>query len=124
MVEMLVYSCRPTVRSFSSPIILIIVHHSDKTIKLWKVYEKKERKLSLSLKNLDLDNNNGGVVRTLSAANGTTGSPHALSKKVFSNAHAYNINSISMCSDGELFISADDLRINLWNLLNNNECFS
>lgn len=31
-------------------------------------------------------------------------------------AHAYHINSISINSDGETYISADDLRINLWNL--------
>lgn len=37
-------------------------------------------------------------------------------KKIYSNAHAYHINSISVNSDQETFISADDLRINLWNL--------
>ena len=36
-------------------------------------------------------------------------------RKVFGNAHGYHINSISLNSDGETFISADDLRINLWN---------
>ena len=45
-------------------------------------------------------------------------------RKVFANAHAYNINSISLCSDGQLFLSADDLRVNLWNLENGSECFS
>lgn len=37
-------------------------------------------------------------------------------KKVYSNAHTYHINSISVNSDQETFLSADDLRINLWNL--------
>merc|ERR1719272_1214418 len=37
-------------------------------------------------------------------------------RRTFSNAHAYHINSISMNSDGETYLSADDLRINLWNL--------
>ncbi|GME90753.1 hypothetical protein B5S31_g5516 [[Candida] boidinii] len=37
-------------------------------------------------------------------------------KKIYANAHAYHINSISVNSDQETFISADDLRINLWNL--------
>jgi serine/threonine-protein phosphatase 2A regulatory subunit B len=37
-------------------------------------------------------------------------------KRVYSNAHAYHINSISVNSDQETFLSADDLRINLWNL--------
>lgn len=35
-------------------------------------------------------------------------------RRVFSGAHAYNINSISFNCDGETFISTDDLRINLW----------
>lgn len=37
-------------------------------------------------------------------------------KKIFSNAHAYHINSISCNSDAMTFLSADDLRINVWNL--------
>ena len=37
-------------------------------------------------------------------------------KKVYANAHTYHINSISVNSDQETFLSADDLRINLWNL--------
>ena len=37
-------------------------------------------------------------------------------RRTYANAHAYHINSISVNSDGETFISSDDLRINLWNL--------
>lgn len=37
----------------------------------------------------------------------------------FKNGHKYNINAISMSPDGENFISADDLTVNLWNLENN-----
>ncbi|CAA6671653.1 unnamed protein product [Spirodela intermedia] len=37
-------------------------------------------------------------------------------RRVYAHAHDYHINSISNNSDGETFISADDLRINLWNL--------
>ncbi|KAG9102953.1 protein phosphatase 2A regulatory subunit cdc55 [Ceratobasidium sp. 370] len=40
----------------------------------------------------------------------------AIPRKVYANAHAYHINSISINSDGETYISADDLRVNLWNL--------
>ncbi|KAK4535773.1 hypothetical protein CDCA_CDCA06G1798 [Cyanidium caldarium] len=40
----------------------------------------------------------------------------AVPKRVFANAHAYHINSISLNSDEETFLSADDLRINLWRL--------
>jgi serine/threonine-protein phosphatase 2A regulatory subunit B len=45
------------------------------------------------------------------------------SRKVFEGAHAYNINSVAFNSDGETFISTDDLRINLWNVNISNEAF-
>lgn len=37
-------------------------------------------------------------------------------RRVFANAHTYHVNSISVNSDAETYLSADDLRINLWNL--------
>lgn len=37
-------------------------------------------------------------------------------RRTFQNAHTYHINSISVNSDQETFLSADDLRINLWHL--------
>ena len=40
----------------------------------------------------------------------------AVPRRTYANAHAYHINSISVNSDGETFISSADLRINLWNL--------
>lgn len=45
-------------------------------------------------------------------------------KRIYANAHAYHINSISINSDGETYISADDLRINLWNLSISDQSFS
>ena len=40
----------------------------------------------------------------------------ASERRCYKNAHSYHVNSISVCSDGQHFISADDLRINMWNL--------
>ena len=37
-------------------------------------------------------------------------------RRAYPNAHAYHINSISVNTDCATFISADDLRINLWSL--------
>ncbi|KAA3672474.1 serine/threonine-protein phosphatase 2A regulatory subunit B [Paragonimus westermani] len=37
-------------------------------------------------------------------------------RRVYANAHMYHINAISLNSDQETFLSADDLRINLWHL--------
>lgn len=48
----------------------------------------------------------------------------AVPRKVYANAHAYHINSISLNSDGETYMSADDLRINLWNLNISDQSFS
>ncbi|PVV04729.1 hypothetical protein BB560_000762 [Smittium megazygosporum] len=47
----------------------------------------------------------------------------SIPRRIYANAHAYHINSISVNSDRETFLSADDLRINLWNLGINNESF-
>jgi len=45
-------------------------------------------------------------------------------RRVFANAHTYHINSISLNSDYETYISADDLRINLWHLGITDQSFS
>jgi len=37
-------------------------------------------------------------------------------RRIFANAHTYHINSISVNSDHETYLSADDLRINLWHM--------
>jgi len=93
----------------------LLLSTNDKTVKLWKLHERRPRnkkKLSVS----------DGVAEQPSDAPAAVA--EASQKKVFANAHAYNVNSISLCSDGELFISADDLRINLWNLEISNEAFT
>lgn len=93
-----------------------ILSTNDKTIKLWKIKERQVQ--SVLENNLSLSQRSGG------AGNGLT-LPKVISrekvvaatpKRIFSSAHAYNIHSISPSSDGEIFISSDDLRINLWNL--------
>jgi serine/threonine-protein phosphatase 2A regulatory subunit B len=48
----------------------------------------------------------------------------ATPRRVFANAHTYHINSISVNSDQETYLSADDLRINLWNLEITNQSFN
>lgn len=41
-----------------------------------------------------------------------------IERKQFKNCHNYNINSLSTSPDGENFLSADELCINLWNFEN------
>lgn len=45
-------------------------------------------------------------------------------RRVFANAHTYHINSISVNSDLQTYISTDDLRVNLWNLEITDQSFS
>lgn len=48
----------------------------------------------------------------------------AMPRRVFSNAHTYHINSISVNSDDCTYLSADDLRINIWHLEKTEQSFS
>jgi len=107
---------------------------NDKTIKLWKVFEKSlkvvaENNLSSELTPGGASGANGGGpvrypnqhFRSVADLKFPRMTHHdtvvaAVPRKVYANAHAYHINSISVNSDGETFISSDDLRINLWNL--------
>ncbi|EJD47942.1 protein phosphatase 2A regulatory subunit PR55 [Auricularia subglabra TFB-10046 SS5] len=100
---------------------------NDKTIKLWKVHEK-------SLKVVAESNLHDGqrpvpppTMRTNLRLPRLLAQDHiiaAVPRKVYSNAHAYHINSISINSDCETYISADDLRVNLWNLNISDQSFN
>ncbi|KAI9292403.1 protein phosphatase PP2A regulatory subunit B [Neoconidiobolus thromboides FSU 785] len=90
---------------------------NDKTIKLWKIFEKKIKVVA--------ENNLGGTTAPRAFNPKGLKLPKlvlhdrmvaASPRKIYANAHAYHINSIAVNSDGETYISADDLRINLWNL--------
>jgi serine/threonine-protein phosphatase 2A regulatory subunit B len=97
----------------------------DKTIKLWKVFEKTIRVVSqnhLAANSVrPLPSNAHLRLPTVVRQDDIVA---AVPRKVYSNAHAYHINSISINSDGETYISADDLRINLWNLNISDQSFS
>ncbi|KAL1261487.1 hypothetical protein QQF64_006752 [Cirrhinus molitorella] len=91
---------------------------NDKTIKLWKVSERDKRAEGYNLRDEE------GRLKDLSTIT-TLQVPvlrpmdllvEASPRRVFANAHAYHINSISVNSDCETYLSADDLRINLWHL--------
>ena len=109
------------------PLFIRSNRRADKTIKLWKVFEKSLRIVS--------ENNLNDGQRPLPPPTSAAAlrlprlqqQDHIIAatpRKVYANAHAYHINSISINSDGETYISADDLRINLWNLGISNESFS
>ncbi|KAI7891286.1 protein phosphatase PP2A regulatory subunit B [Mucor mucedo] len=98
---------------------------NDKTIKLWKVYERSLKTVSESSMMTDVDMPTAVVGSFGAPTHSSLTMPKishqdsivaAIPRRIYSNAHAYHINSISINSDGETYISADDLRVNLWNL--------
>jgi len=100
---------------------------NDKTIKLWKVFERSLRVVAESnhsdgQRQIAPPSNAAGLKlpRMATQDNIVTAVP----RKVYSNAHAYHINSISINSDGETYVSADDLRVNLWNLNISDQSFN
>ncbi|XP_020548324.1 serine/threonine protein phosphatase 2A 55 kDa regulatory subunit B beta isoform isoform X1 [Sesamum indicum] len=137
---------------------LFLLSTNDKTIKYWKVQEKKVKKISEMNVDPSKAAGNGSVASSSVSssskqclANGgynclsndlsfppggipslrlpvvVTSSETSLvarCRRVYAHAHDYHINSISNNSDGETFISADDLRINLWNLEISNQSFN
>ncbi|KAJ8477183.1 hypothetical protein OPV22_020910 [Ensete ventricosum] len=140
---------------------LFLLSTNDKTIKYWKVQEKKVKKIaemnvdaSQAVQNDNIASSstisprgylpNGGcperphgrLNNELSMPPGGFPSLHlpvvtsqetsliARCRRTYAHAHDYHINSISNNSDGETFVSADDLRINLWNLEISNQSFN
>ncbi|CAI9753761.1 unnamed protein product [Fraxinus pennsylvanica] len=135
---------------------------NDKTIKFWKVKEKKVKKICEANVDPLIGATNGSVARSSISSSpnqhiangGYLDQSHNCSKndrsfppagipslrlpvvtsneislvarcrRTYAHAHDYHINSISNNSDGETFISADDLRINLWNLEVSNQSFN
>lgn len=95
---------------------LFLLTTNDKTIKLWKVYNKKYVK--------PVPNKGTSDSLRLPSLTPSDSVVTAAPRRVFASAHTYHINSISLNSDGETFISADDLRINLWNLETRDHCFN
>lgn len=124
---------------------------NDKTIKLWKIFEKTIKVVSENnLGSRDAPSQGAAAGMRVSALNPNALHASALAaralstprplrlprvlvhdkiiaaapRRVFANAHTYHINSISINSDGETYILADDLRINLWNLGIADQCFN
>ncbi|GMI11277.1 hypothetical protein TrVE_jg2978 [Triparma verrucosa] len=119
--------CNPTNNA------LFLLSTNDKTIKLWKIYNKTLRYWEdrNAEEEGDEDRYKASPPASLSATPlqfpkkiATEKTVVANPRRVFSNAHNYHVNSISTNCDGETFISADDLRINLWNSEISDQCYN
>ena len=85
---------------------------NDKLIKLWRLEYKKEKKYESCKKLLQ----KGKLVIPRSKV--INESWEGKCKQYYRSAHEYHINSLCISPDGENFLSADDLRVNLWNVEN------
>lgn len=102
---------------------------NDKTIKLWKVSERDKRVEGYNTKEemgsirdpMPITSKDQLRIPTTKAMDLLV---EASPRRIFANAHTYHINSISVNSDQETYLSADDLRINLWHLEITDQCFN
>ena len=88
---------------------------NDRIIKLWKLKNRTQ-------KNYNKCGLEGGQIlfpKSQVISSGYEG----VERRQYKNCHNYNINSLSVSSDGESFLSADDLCINLWSLENQNVAY-
>lgn len=128
---------------------LSVLTANDKTIKLWKTFEKTIRCLS----EFNLQNGSSTLNRVAGAKTGpfvrekpdrgalaiqqrgvnALRLPQVVStetvlstkcRRVYAPAHTYHIHSISLSADQETFLSGDDLRVNLWHLDRPDTCFN
>jgi serine/threonine-protein phosphatase 2A regulatory subunit B len=95
---------------------LFLLATNDKTIKYWKVHDKKIRRPVGASASGATSQRVGSGALTIPHSTGHQTITIATLKRVYANAHTYHINSVSINSDGTTFISADDLRVNLWSL--------
>lgn len=94
---------------------------NDKTIKLWKVGERSMIDDSTDhIGNRNVNTYEDLVLPHISKTKKILATP----KRVYENGHAYHINSVSPNSDGETFLTADDLRINWWHYDRTDTCFN
>jgi len=98
---------------------------NDKTIKLWKISER-DKKIDGNFNIRDDEEHCFSDIQSLVIPQIKPMDlvVEATPKRIYANAHTYHINSISVNSDQETYLSADDLRLYCWNLENNSTCFN
>jgi len=100
---------------------LMLLAANDRCIKLWKIFEKPLLKPLMVPHDRSLANGTESIrIPRLNTSEILTA---AIPRRTYTAAHTYHINSLTMSSDKEHFISADDLRINLWNIETSSHTF-
>jgi len=111
---------------------LFLLSTNDKTIKMWKVFEKRVRMVSAksveAVKGKGAGSNGNPFIDQLMLRMPTLhpvqNVASATLKRCYANGHTYHINSLSFNNDGTTFLSADDLRVNVWNIHSNASTFN
>ena len=110
---------------------MMLLSTNDKTIKLWKVSAASSYTAD-AVQSYNKNKNNiecGDGCSWLklpkkTSSSSATGPLNAKMKRCYNNAHSYHVNTLTVNSDGDSFASADDLRINIWNLEDNKKCMN
>mmetsp|Transcript_4685 Transcript_4685/g.6934 ORF Transcript_4685/g.6934 Transcript_4685/m.6934 type:complete len:585 (+) Transcript_4685:278-2032(+) len=90
---------------------------NEKCIKMWKISEQSKPKF-VQPKNII---NGVSTKKTIDDIEMPSYEMYAkeiinTEKRTYKSVHEFQIHSLSLCADQEMFVSADDLRINLWHL--------
>ncbi|XP_055017286.1 LOW QUALITY PROTEIN: serine/threonine-protein phosphatase 2A 55 kDa regulatory subunit B alpha isoform [Boleophthalmus pectinirostris] len=101
-----------------------VLSTNDKTIKLWKISERNKRPEGYNLRDGQYKDFTNIASLQVPFFKPMDLMVEANLRRVFANPHTYHINSISVNSDNETYLSADDLRINLWHLEITDQCFN
>jgi len=97
---------------------LFLLSTNDRAIKLWKVHRKANEVVTSW--NVDKETGKGPAKSSdlklpMAEQSGDSIVVATLKRNFAQDVHAFHINSLAVNSDGETFLSADNLRINLWN---------
>lgn len=87
-----------------------LLSSNDKTIKLWKLSERPVRKSEAFPKKQTWTKHNLTLPKIKTLDTGLS----PVIKVSYPILHTYNVHSVSACANGENFLSADDLTVNLW----------
>jgi len=97
---------------------LFLLSTNDRAIKLWKIHRKANEAVTRT--NIDRDTGQGpssaAELRMPEVEQVADSSVVATLRRSYAvDVHQFHINSLGVNVDGETFMSADNLRINLWN---------
>lgn len=99
--------------AFMSPTTLLSANA--KTIRMWRICEKKMAAMCNFNQESGDPPKDSSDLCVPEIVGDIEVMPEASCKREFSDAHLFNIHSVSSCADQELILSADQFAVNLWN---------